>query len=219
MAQTNSIAAPTAIAPTWRRVVELADLVEIFDPDVQVCSWQREPDPAIATYLSGLQQFADLQVIETVSADNQPKLERLPNEANPESGRESGRQALVEDISLLQEVLCELLGCDAVGLRLARVGHAMCPGWHIDRVGIRVVCTYQGPGTQWLDDQDVDRHKLKSDQIRIASFAQASPGEIVLLKGALWQGNETFGAVHRSPELTTTMERRTLVTLDPLWRE
>ncbi len=196
--------------PTWRRVPELADLAQIFDPGVQVCSWQREIDPAIGALLSGSTQTDELQVIETLSPAAQPRLDCLPEAP--------GRASLIEDLSLLCEVVCELLGCSEVGLRLARMGRAMCPGWHIDRVGIRLVCTYQGPGTHWLDDQVADRRDLQADRLRTAPFVEATAGEIVLLKGALWQDNEAFGAVHRSPEVTPDTALRTLVTLDPLWR-
>jgi hypothetical protein len=126
---------------------------------------------------------------------------------------------LIDDLSFLRDVVCELLGCGEAGLRMARVGHAMCPGWHVDHVSIRLVCTYLGPGTQWLDDQDVDRDGLQSARTRQSTYVQAIPGEIVLLKGDSWQENEAFGAVHRSPELDPSASLRTLVTLDPLWRE
>lgn len=196
-------------APTWRRVPELADLVEVFDAGVQVCSWQRVIDPAIGTYLSQLHRTGEFQALETLSPAARPRLDGLPD--GP------GRSALIDDLALLQEIVCELLGCAAVGLRLARLGRAMCPGWHVDRVGIRLVCTYRGPGTQWLDDQAVDRTGLRSAQTGSAAFIQADPGEIVLLKGALWQGNTAFGAVHRSPEPFPNAPLRTLVTIDPLW--
>lgn len=54
----------------------------------------------------------------------------------------------MEDLALLREVISDLLGCAVVGLRLARINRAMCPGWHVDRAGIRLVCAYQGPATQ-----------------------------------------------------------------------
>ena len=120
---------------------------------------------------------------------------------------------------MLREVVCELIACEAAGLRLARLDHAMCPGWHVDRVGIRLVCTYQGPGTEWLDDQDTDRRAPDSDDTNESAFVQATPGEIVLLKGALWQGNDAFGAIHRSPHCQHLDALRTLITLDPLWLE
>ncbi len=211
MAKANTAPEATAAVPTWRRVAELADLVEIFDPGVQVCTWQRESDPAIATCLSQLQQTGESQVIETLSPAAEPRLDDLPD--GP------GRASLVADLSLLREIVCELLGCAAVGLRLARLGRAMCPGWHVDRVGLRLVCTYQGPGTQWLHRQDSDRSDLSAGRIGQGAFVQAVPGEIVLLKGALWPGNEAFGAIHRSPKPESSASLRTLITLDPLWRE
>lgn len=211
MAKADTAPDATPALPTWQRVPELADLVEIFDPGVQVCTWQRDTDPAIGTYLSQLHQTGDLQLLEILSPAAEPRLDGLP--AGP------GRASLMEDLTLLREVVCELHGCAAAGLRLARIGRAMCPGWHVDRVGIRVVCTYQGPGTQWLDDQGVDRRDLRSGRLEDGGFIQAIPGEIVLLKGALWHGNDAFGAIHRSPGLGSSASLRTLVTLDPLWDE
>ncbi len=209
MAKTNMASDATPAVPTWRRVPELADLTEIFDPGVQVCSWQREIDPGIETYLSGLQQTGEVQVLENLFPAHQPKLDGLAGGL--------GRVALIQDLLLLREVVSELLGCTAVGLRLARIGRAMCPGWHVDRVGIRLVCTYQGPGTQWLDDQDVERCDLHAAKTGGGAFIQAVLGEIVLLKGTLWEGNDAFGAIHRSPDLGSSASLRTLITLDPLW--
>ena len=207
----NIQAEALSAVPTWRRVPKLADLTEIFDPGVQVCSWQREVNPGVSAYLDSLDQANELQVIETRAPGAQPTFERLPEGA--------GRASLIDDLALLSEIMCELLGCDEVGLRLARMRRAMCPGWHLDRTGIRLVCTYQGPGTQWLGDQTVDRCDLDSDPVAAAPCVQASAGEIVLLKGALWQDNDGFGAVHRSPDPGSSTALRTLVTVDPLWRE
>ena len=211
MAEINIVPEVTPAAPTWRRVAELADLVDIFDPGVQVCSCPRAIDPGIQTYLSQRHPTREMQLIEPLFPSAPPKLDGLPD--GP------GRTSLTDDLTFLREVICELLGCPAAGLRLARIGRAMCPGWHVDRVGIRLVCTYQGPGTQWLDDQGVERQHLHSGSPGDRPFVQAAPGEIVLLKGALWQDNEAFGAIHRSPELGAAASLRTLITLDPLWRE
>ena len=208
MNQLNTVVSPLTI-PTWKRVIELADLVEIFDPSVQLCSWQRTIDPLITTYLESLEQSGKLQLIETLPAEEPVFFDRLP--AGP------GREALIEDLSLLRDILCELMDCPAVGLRLARIGYAMCPGWHIDRTGIRLVCTYKGPGTEWLNNQQIDRNHLGSEKLKDQNFIQAETGEMVLLKGTLWQENEQFGSVHRSPEIEADSGLRTVVTLDPLW--
>lgn len=198
------------LLPTWRQTAQIAGLADVFDPAVQVCTWRREFDPAITAYLADLEQAGTLQTIETLTAQNRPHLPCLP--AGP------GRAALIGDLALLRDIVQDLLGCPAVGLRLARVRHAMCPGWHVDQTGIRLVCTYQGPGTQWLDDQSIERRNLRLGRMEESAFIQATPGEAVLLKGALWQGNESLGAVHRSPEVASGAGLRTVVTLDPLWQ-
>ena len=181
----------TAQDPTWRRVAELADLVQIFEPEVQICTWRREIDPDIEAYLTSLNGSDEVQRMEVLSSGMNPKLDCL--------AKEFGRQSLIDDLSFLLEVMEELLGCNEVGMRFARLRHAMCPGWHFDRLGIRLVCTYQGPGTQWLDDQARDRGDLSPRKITRDSYIQSTPGEVVLLKGFLWQGNDAFGAIHRSP--------------------
>ena len=93
----------------------------------------------------------------------------------------------------------------------------MCPRWHVDRVPIRMLCTYTGPGTEWLENQEVDKTKLSEPAIANGASQRAEIGEVVLLKGALWQGNTGFGAIHRSPAPASVEERRILLTLDPLW--
>ena len=58
--------------PTWRRVAKPADLTVIFDPGVQVFSWQRDIDPDITAYPTGLAQPQELQQIETFSQSLNP---------------------------------------------------------------------------------------------------------------------------------------------------
>ena len=53
------------------------------------------------------------------------------------------------------------------------------------------------------ENQDVDRSSLCLNKFESEPFFEASVGEIVLLKGSLWQENEGFGAVHRSPEIAS----------------
>ena len=168
---------------SWRRVTEVADLAEIYQPNVQVCSWQRSIDPQITKYLSGLSYRGKLQLIETLKPGAHAALDTLPAGV--------GRQQLLADLALLTEIFCELLGCQAVGLRGALINHAMCPKWHIDKVPIRLLCTYDGPGTEWLDDQSVSRNSLSEHTD--GACQRAMLGEVVLLKGALWQDNEGQG--------------------------
>ena len=104
----------------------------------------------------------------------------------------------------------------------------MCPRFHTDRVGIRLLCTYRGAATEWLDDVQADRSKLGGASSRLsdeasglmrdpAQVGHAEPFDLVLLKGCAWPGNELKGAIHRSPAVPTHTAPRVLITIDALW--
>ncbi len=204
-------AVPNCSADSWGRVTTIAQLADIFDPAMQVCSWQRTLDRGITSYVTDAAAHRPLQMMEVLKANDRPQLVDLP------AGE--GGELLRSDIALLTEILCELVDCPSVGLRYASVESAMCPRWHVDRVPIRMLCTYTGPGTEWLEDQGVDKARFSDPEIVGGVCQRAARGEVVLLKGALWQGNAGFGAIHRSPAIASGEQRRMLLTLDPLWSD
>jgi hypothetical protein len=100
----------------------------------------------------------------------------------------------------------------------------MCPRFHFDRIPCRLVTTYQGIATQWLNHAVVDRSKLgagnqgKSDEQsglfnNIEDINRLSEGDVALLKGENWDETQGAGLVHRSPPVSAG-ERRLLLTLD-----
>mgnify|MGYP000570713948 CR=1 FL=1 len=52
-----------------------------------------------------------------------------------------------------------------------------------------------------------------AEPTRAALIQQISAGQVALLKGEKWQGNEGAGLIHRSPALAAG-ERRLILTLD-----
>ncbi len=131
---------------------------------------------------------------------------------------------LVDDVAELVDMFCYLFGLRRAGLRLATLNRAMCPRFHVDRVLCRLVTTYHGVATEWLPHEAVDRSKLglgsngqsdldsglftNQDDIR-----RLTCGDVALLKGELWAGNENAGLVHRSPAVPAG-ENRLLLTVD-----
>jgi hypothetical protein len=101
---------------------------------------------------------------------------------------------------------------------------AMCPRFHTDNIGCRLITTYQGGGTEWLNNVDIDRSKLGAGNMGLPDtesglfpntdcIQQVNVGDVVLLKGDGWIGNEGLGAVHRSPAVPAG-EKRVVVTMD-----
>lgn len=199
---------------------QLPDLLRIFEPAVQLAIWQRPVDPLVDGYLSA--SLADLGsgFRQQMMPGESPDLSRLP--------AARGRNALADDIALLADVLGELLDARSIGLRLEVIGKAMCPRLHVDRVGIRLLCTYRGPGTEWVDDSEVDRGRLgagangmpdeNSGLLGAGSRIEPIPSfAVALLKGSLWQGNGERGVIHRSPAVIPSAAPRILLAMDAGW--
>ena len=186
----------------------LVDVVAIFTPAVQVCVYRR---PSLLRLQAALAQQAETGTLigfRRVVDAGRP----LPALPLPEPAIAAGA---AQELGFLVEVFGELLGCPRIGLRLEVLDRAMCPRWHRDHNGIRLLCTWLGPGTQWLDDTASpvpDPALLPADA---PPSGRAAPFDLVLLKGGLWQGNAGRGAIHRSPDPAGAV--RCLVALDALW--
>lgn len=216
--------APCALPPTtsFHDAARLTDLVRIFDEDVQLCLYQRSPVESITRYFAAAGEQGLLGLgFRLLATPGQPldipALAALP-----------GRDALVQDMAYLLEIYGELLGCPQVGMRLEVLDRAMCPRFHVDRTGVRMLCTYQGQGTEWLSEEAADRSKLgnlaqgmpdeTSGLIRNPrAIRQAPPFSLLLLKGTQWQGNHGRGAIHRSPTPDPLEPYRVLLALDAIW--
>ncbi|MEZ9630841.1 DUF1826 domain-containing protein [Vibrio breoganii] len=133
-------------------------------------------------------------------------------------------QALAEDIALIVDMFCCLFDVNDVGLRLTSLDNPMCPRFHVDHIPCRLVTTYVGSATEWLKNEGIDRTKLGAGSLgqpdhlsglvsQDSSIQQLKAGDVALLKGSGWEGNENTGLVHRSPEVGVN-EKRLLLTLD-----
>jgi hypothetical protein len=151
---------------------------------------------------------------------------------SPDSARAQVRAAtagtapkeFAENVAELVDMFCYLFELKSAGLRLATLNRAMCPRFHVDRVPCRLVTTYHGVATEWLPDDVVDRSKLgrgSNGQPDLVSglftnqedIQRLTCGDVALMKGELWAGNENAGLVHRSPEVHAG-ENRLLLSLD-----
>lgn len=200
-----------------RSVEDVAELCALFEDGVNVVALSRQLDPEL--------------IEQAQRAVAEPSF-RLLASVTPSAGsgalraQMSGLSRLAEEVHFWTDVLAELTGCEVVGVRLARLEAAMCPRFHVDKVTVRLVSTFLGRGTEYLDEQDVDRRWLghaavgASDEVSGllrpgACVQRAQAGEVVLLKGEAWPENKGRGAVHRSPSASATSPRL-VMTLDPL---
>ena len=198
---------------------QLGVLADIYQEETNITIWRRELSEEVSN-AAGLILDAkpSLRLSASVCADNAYEL------LNRALGTEKQFAPLAADITKLVDMFCYLFDLDSVGLRLTSLKHVMCPRFHVDNVPCRLVSTYHGDATEWLPHDRVDRSKLGPGNKGIPDdqsglFSKASDiqllrrGEIALLKGEGWLGNEGAGLVHRSPQLKNDT-RRLLLTLD-----
>jgi len=195
------------------------DLSDIYEEDCNIVTWRRDLAPEIQTIVNDfLVSNRGFQVSMTLSPQD------AFSSIHQALGGTELTAPLSEDITELVDMFCCLFDLGQVGLRLTVLDKAMCPRFHVDKVLCRLVTTYQGSATEWLPHNVVDRSKLghgsegKPDEQsgllpKPGDIRQLTLGDVALLKGESWEGNEGVGLVHRSPSLSPG-ERRLLLTLD-----
>lgn len=213
------VGVPQTAPPSSIRVNETVGLAAIFEPHVNVVVLERSGQPALRRYAeeiamgsSSLAFRGTASFRDDAGLDDLDALTRL-------LPADDARDVLLQDIAYWVEVMTELTDASRVGIRLLHLDAPMCPGFHVDRVPLRLVCTYSGHTTQWLSASAVDTRIMSGPRIppeairRDARIESCSPLDVVLLKGSAWPGNELRGAIHRSPP---TPGPRLLLTMDLL---
>lgn len=197
----------------------IVELAGIFAPEANIALLRRAPPAELERSARALIERRYLSIVLRTSSEGHLKtrLGELLGE---------GCEALIEDVWRCTELLGDLTGSAECGVRLAVLEQAMCPRFHVDYVGLRLVCTYVGPTTEFIATSEVDRchlgHALDKPADELTgllrpdgSVRRAAVGDIVLLKGEGWPGNEGRGAVHRSPAASSSTPRLVL-TIDAL---
>ncbi|WP_250658101.1 DUF1826 domain-containing protein [Alkalimarinus coralli] len=194
-------------------------LADIYDSANNIAIWKRELNQAVLSSVDQL--FAETRSL------------KIEGSVRPESAKAflldklkglAWAEPLSSEIAELVDMFCCLFELENAGLRLTMLDHAMCPRFHVDRVPCRLVTTFKGSSTQWLPHEAVDRSKLGHGNNGlpdeesgiyqdVSDIRQLTSGDVALLKGELWEGNENAGLVHRSPGVKPG-EKRLLLTLD-----
>lgn len=185
-------------------------LTDVLQEGVNLAVWRRRLPPQLedfaALVVSLGQPLADQRVID-VDEQQVPVLTELLREAADLHGYD----AFVADVTWLVAAYTCLVGARRVGLRLRVMAGPMCPRFHVDNVPLRLLTTYAGPGSEWLQEQVSQCGELSTVQPPVGNIHRLQAGDVAVLKGEKWQGNEGAGLVHRSPAV---QQGRLLLSLD-----
>lgn len=194
-------------------------LADIYQEQVNISVWQRDLCRELINDINNLiatQPSANASI--AVSPDNTVKVLSQGYDT-----KHIG-PALSQDIAQLVDMFCCLFEQKRAGVRLTVLDRAMCPRFHVDRIPCRLVTTYSGIATQWLNHSDVNRDKLGAKSQGLPDeesglfsadtiIHQLTTGDVALLKGEHWSEEQGFGLVHRSPAVAAG-EKRLLLTID-----
>ncbi|EPJ77806.1 MULTISPECIES: DUF1826 domain-containing protein [Pseudomonas] len=212
------------LAPSLKRATQARQVqgdtpgvfTQILDDGTNLAVWQRQLPAHISDFAAMVlamdPSLAESRVLELPEEDTQPALRGLAAGFSDLQGYEG----FIADVSWLVSAFACLLGAQRVGLRLRTLDKAMCPRFHVDHVPVRLLTTYAGVGSQWLEEGAMDRRRLAEPEAEPSDprvIQQFRCGDVGLLKGEKWHGNEGLGLIHRSPELAPG-ERRLILTLD-----
>lgn len=205
----------------YRRSVEKSEpkvFTDIYRDDTNIAVWQRELSSELMLAASDFVKCHSTTAILAVTPKNTHDVLRET------FGESKAVAVLSDDIALLVDMFCCLFDLTHAGLRLTVLDRPMCPRFHVDRIPCRLVTTYQGVATEWLNHAVIDRTKLgagnqgKTDEKsglfnNSSDINQLTKGDVALLKGENWDETEGAGLVHRSPSVLSG-EQRLLLTLD-----
>jgi hypothetical protein len=119
---------------------------------------------------------------------------------------------IVADVASQTRRFADMTGSLQLGLKLEVVRDNACRKLHHDYVAHRLVCTYRGPGTQWLAREHEpalgDEREIVPDHwlAPVPRFAAA------LFAGVLLPGARPI--LHRSPPITGSGEVRLVLTIN-----
>ena len=172
-------------------------LTEIRKSGVQMAIWQRRLSADLQAWLELLDVacLPDLLILVRPS-DLKSALGELLNECGMPD--DEMRLTFVEDIDKLVTLFAEITKKEYVDVRLQNIDNDGCWKFHRDTVKMRLLTTYLGPSTEWVNQRDAEEalYTQKDYQGLIEHFKLH---EVGIFKGSEYDAGD--GIVHRSPPI------------------
>ncbi|MCQ4160707.1 DUF1826 domain-containing protein [Roseomonas sp. GC11] len=194
--------APPPLGPTVIAGAGPEALMEILRPEASLALWARPLPPPLRGQAAALAA----RPFEAVAEG--------PPEAALASLSCALPLALRHDMLALSLLFCGIAGREGLRIRLEALAGDGCRFFHADAVGLRLLCTYHGAGTQWLPLPGGARAARALDPATCPAPEQAAPGTVLLMKGEGHPGHAGRGLIHRSPPAPPGAGARLLLCLD-----
>lgn len=121
------------------------------------------------------------------------------------------RDLFVQDVGDLVSTFSKVTRSDLVDVRLERVSHDACWKFHRDCVEARLLTTYRGPATEWVQPIHGERALREQKRFR-GPIERLGIHDVAIFKGSC--AGPGSGIVHRSPAVAGTGRTRLLLCLN-----
>ncbi len=185
-------------------------LAAIGDPGMELVIWRRAQPRRLQAWLERM----DAPCLPDIRVLVQPRdLRRAVEPHFDDCGMPPGdvRDLLLGDLDVLVSAFARITRSDLVDVRLERVSHDACWKFHRDWVEARLLTTYRGPATEWVQPIDAER-ALREQKSYEGPLERLRVHDVAIFKGSCVRSGS--GIVHRSPPVAGTGCTRMLLCLN-----
>ena len=188
----------------------IEDLSAIKRQDVELAVWSRNLSENFQSWINQINpiNLPDLRLL-LRPEDLVTALTPLLNGCGLPHGEM--RDYLVEDIDRLVRAFSDISGSEYVDVRLERVTNDACWKFHRDCVEARLITTFRGPSTEWV------QHFHAAEALEKQKDYQGPLEQFDLFDVAFFKGScagSGSGIVHRSPPILGTDQTRLILCLN-----
>ncbi|WP_419913692.1 DUF1826 domain-containing protein [Hoeflea sp.] len=179
-------------------------LADVAAPGVGAAIWQRNRDAGFETWIDRLcaEQLPALRTTVSVHLAEEAVQAACDVAKLPQGPQ---RNMLAGDVGALALIFGQVMETGSVQIRLDVSDGVMCPQFHLDNVRARLLCTYRGPGTEYVPEV----HRDDPRQVRAMNT-----GSVGLFRGAQWDSDVRSAILHRSPGVRQGSGARLLLVID-----
>ena len=180
-------------------------LKEILQDYLNIVIWEREISQEIKLYTELLSQKEVFELVSNYS-NLDSLFKKLPYKNH------LGYEFFCEDILFITQLFENILRTKNLKVQISIVDKVQCPKFHVDFVNLRLLCTYTGRGSQYLENNNANRNELGlgiNSKVPILSedILEVPRYAVSILKGELFNNNQGKGVVHKSPMIEENIKR------------
>lgn len=181
-------------------------LLRIRHAAVSLAVWERSMSPAVARWLDQVppETLPEARFICRATEARRHVMEAFAGHASESS---AASLLLGEDIINQVERFARICGAPWIEVRLEVINDNACSKFHADNIPVRLLTTYRGPATEWLDpavefEACCAAHAPETAVRRLSRFA------VALIKGHKATSRSGPLVLHRSPPIEGSGQTR-----------